>query len=172
MRTREGMAIARANGRLKGKAPKLQRPTARPRPRSGPDRRSHDRRARRVVLGQPRDDLPRDRPSPPRPDLTRPAMLANAIPRPGVKLPSNTGQRDRCGHPAAYERPSLACGRTDAISSSSCASSSDARSARCRCCCVGARRLVESRMQVVAPSSGSWHRGAGRSGEPGRRMHN
>jgi hypothetical protein len=37
-------------------------------------------------------------------------------------------------------------------------------SGRCRCRCVGAARLVGSRTQVVAPSSGSWCRGGCRSG--------
>src|SRR6266542_4422089 len=69
MRTREGMAIARANGRPKGKAPKLSA------------------RQRVHVLGQSRDDLPRDRPSPPPPGVTRPATFADAGSQVGHRAP-------------------------------------------------------------------------------------
>ena len=50
MRTREGMAIARAKGRLRGKQPKL---SARHRPiwSSFTKRAAHDRRVGRAVLG-------------------------------------------------------------------------------------------------------------------------
>jgi DNA invertase Pin-like site-specific DNA recombinase len=64
MRTREGMAIARANGKLKGNSPNsalASVSTSSARPDTGP----HHRRGCRALLGQPRDDLPRDRTSTP-----------------------------------------------------------------------------------------------------------
>jgi hypothetical protein len=58
MRTREGMAIARAKGRLRQspQAQPHQTSSAAHAPRGG---RPHDRRTRRTVLSQPRDGLPR-----------------------------------------------------------------------------------------------------------------
>jgi len=61
MRTREGMAIARAKGKLKGKPPKLS-PTQRALLLKLPQgSRAHDPRACRAVLRQPRNRLPRTR---------------------------------------------------------------------------------------------------------------
>jgi hypothetical protein len=62
LRTRDGMAIARAKGRLKGRAPKLSSP-----PASAPGQAAHrpratDRRPGRAVRGVPSDGVPRTRP--------------------------------------------------------------------------------------------------------------
>ena len=51
LRTREGMAIARAKGRLRGKQPKLSAPTAGSPGPAPPERAAHDRRVGRAVLG-------------------------------------------------------------------------------------------------------------------------
>jgi len=58
-RTREGMAIAKAKGKLKGRKPKLT-PAQEPR-RPPPRRQPHLRRDRRALRGLPRDRLPRRR---------------------------------------------------------------------------------------------------------------
>jgi DNA invertase Pin-like site-specific DNA recombinase len=59
MRTREGMKVAKAKGRLRGKQPKLN-PQARNAPRGAVARRpAHQRRARRTILHRPIDRLPR-----------------------------------------------------------------------------------------------------------------
>jgi DNA invertase Pin-like site-specific DNA recombinase len=78
MRTREVMASARANGRLKGKAPKL---SARQRVHVlGPAQGGEHTIAELAELFSvsPRDDLPRDRASPPRPNLMRPRLRCQA----------------------------------------------------------------------------------------------
>ena len=69
MRTREGMAIARANGRLKGKAPKL---SARPRAHVLGLVRAGDHTIAELAEQSlvSRATIYRDRPSAPRPDLT------------------------------------------------------------------------------------------------------
>ena len=87
MRTREGMAIARAKGRLKGKAPKLS-----PHPADGPAqaarrRRAHDRRAGRTVLGQPRHRLPRDRTTDRQETRRRRSLSDRLVRRPSVPAP-------------------------------------------------------------------------------------
>jgi DNA invertase Pin-like site-specific DNA recombinase len=81
LRTREGMAIARANGKLKGKQTQAQRSPTRPRPRSRPVRRSHHRGTVGTVLSQPRHDLPRNRAGPPRPATDRSTIAAASADR-------------------------------------------------------------------------------------------
>jgi len=51
MRTREGMKVAKANGRLRGKQP--QRASRGTPGRAAPDRRAHQRRTRRVLQRRP-----------------------------------------------------------------------------------------------------------------------
>ncbi len=58
MRTREGMAVARAKGKLKDKPPKLSPTKAGAAAQAAPGRRAHDCRAGRTVLGEPRDGVP------------------------------------------------------------------------------------------------------------------
>jgi DNA invertase Pin-like site-specific DNA recombinase len=80
MRTREGMAVARARGKLRGKQPKLSTQTAaRARPH-GRHRRVHHRRPRRTRHRVPHDGLPdastaRQFGALRRPRLTPPARL-------------------------------------------------------------------------------------------------
>jgi hypothetical protein len=86
MRTREGMAIARANGKLKGKPPKLssrQRVHILKLHQAG----AHDRRARGTVLHQLRHGLPRNQTSTRRPNLTRfPSQTGSPTRRPPNRL--------------------------------------------------------------------------------------
>ena len=61
LRTREGMKVARAKGRLRGKQPKLNRRQEAHLARGAPRRRAQHRRGRRAVRRRPLDRLPRDR---------------------------------------------------------------------------------------------------------------
>ena len=57
MRTREGMAVARAKGKRRGKKPKLSRNSS-ANSADGRHRRLHDRRPHRALFRLPRDRLP------------------------------------------------------------------------------------------------------------------
>jgi hypothetical protein len=61
LRTREGMKITKAKGRLQGKAPKLSATQEAHPGRPAQCRRTHQRRAGRAVRRGPLDGLPRDR---------------------------------------------------------------------------------------------------------------
>ncbi len=63
MRTREGMAVARAQGKLKGRQPKLSAMQQRELKRMHQTGRIHDLRSRRAVLGVATDGVPHDRPA-------------------------------------------------------------------------------------------------------------
>ena len=64
LRTREGMKVAKAKGRLRGKQPKLNPPPGSPPGRALHARRVQHRRARRPVRRRPLHRLPRSAPSP------------------------------------------------------------------------------------------------------------
>jgi Resolvase, N terminal domain len=105
MRTREGMAIARANGRLKGKAPKL---SARQRAHVLGLVRAGDHTIAELAelfSVSPRDDLPRDRPSTPR-DLTRAHPSRTAVPAPRRR--DRGVARHRCARTPCSVRWSMA----------------------------------------------------------------
>jgi len=63
-RTREGMAVAKAKGRLRGKQPKLSPRQRSPPRRDAPRRRTQPRRTRRAVPRRALHGLPRDRTRP------------------------------------------------------------------------------------------------------------
>jgi DNA invertase Pin-like site-specific DNA recombinase len=113
LRTRESMAVARANGRLRGTT-QAQHPPARPRPQAPPSSRAQHRRNRRAVLSQPRHDLPHLGPSRHaghrRPGQAHTTLLSSLTMAPRRATPTVHRERwfGRPGHPAERDRkPSL-----------------------------------------------------------------
>ncbi len=94
MRTREGMAVARAKGKLRGKQPKLSAQAAARAGADGRHRRVHHRRPRRGVHRLPRHRLP-DPPAQPRQPGTMTCLPSDdpGRPRPHIRWVFGTWTR-------------------------------------------------------------------------------
>jgi DNA invertase Pin-like site-specific DNA recombinase len=101
LRTREGMKVAKAKGRLRGKQPQAEPETGSPPGLTGPQRRVQHPRSRRTVRSRPLHRLPRHRTATPRRQgrARRGDVDALRPPRRAGRPESNT-QRDTDASPA------------------------------------------------------------------------